>query len=115
MVRDYRDVSAVPVEGKPGVAMRMVIGEADGAPDFIMRVFELQSDARTHLHTHWQEHEVFVLAGQGAVRTEAGETPIGPGSVVFVPSNEPHQLLNRGEDVLRFVCLIPVEKRQAEA
>jgi quercetin dioxygenase-like cupin family protein len=114
IVRDYREVPAVPVEGKPGVAMRVVISEGDGAPSFIMRVFELQPDAQTFLHTHWQEHEVFVLAGKGAVRSETGETTIEAGSVVFVAPNESHQFVNRGEEVLRFVCLIPADRHRKD-
>jgi mannose-6-phosphate isomerase-like protein (cupin superfamily) len=49
-----------------------------------------------------------VLSGQGVVRTEDGETPIGPETVVFVSPDEEHGFYNRGDDVLRFICVIPL-------
>lgn len=106
-VRHYTDVQAEPVEGVPGVTIRWVIGEQDGAPHFAMRVFEVEPGHTTPFHPHWDEHEVFVLAGQGAVRSESGETPLEFGSTVFVPGGEVHQFVNTGDDVFRFICLVP--------
>ncbi|MDI6856872.1 MAG: cupin domain-containing protein [Dehalococcoidia bacterium] len=104
-VQDYRDVTAR--EELPGVTLRVVISEEDGAPNFIMRVFEVQPGASTPWHTHDWEHEVFVLAGEGQAVSAGGRTPIEPGSVVFVAPNEQHQFVNAGSDVLRFICCIP--------
>ena len=106
-VRDFQDVEAQPV--LEGITMRVPIGPDEGAPFFTMRVFEVQPDHNTPYHAHWWEHEVFVLSGQGVVRTEQNETPIGHGNTVFVPGNEMHQFRNTGDDVLRFICLIPQE------
>lgn len=112
IVRDFRDVEAVPVEGKPGVSMRVVIGERDSAPNMIMRVFDLEPGAQTMHHRHWNEHEVFVLAGKGAVLSESGETPVQTGSVVYVAPHEVHHFENRGAETLRFICLIPTERHK---
>ena len=35
------------------------------------------------------------------------ETPIEPGTVVFVPPDEAHGFFNTGDAVLRFICVIP--------
>lgn len=104
-VQDYRDVAAR--DELPGVTLRVVISEEDGAPNFIMRVFEVQPGASTPLHAHDWEHEVFVLAGDGRAVAGDGSTPIGPGSVVFVAPGDQHQFVNSGSDVLRFICCIP--------
>jgi len=106
-VRDFRDVEAQPA--LEGVTMRVVIGPEEGAPFFTMRVFEVQPNHASPFHGHWWEHEVFVLSGQGVVKTEQGETPISHGRTVFVPGGEMHQFRNTGDDVLRFICLIPQE------
>lgn len=106
-VRDFRDVEAEPA--LEGVTMRVVIGPDEGAPFFNMRVFEVQPSHATPYHSHWWEHEVFVLSGQGVVRTEQGETAIGHGRTVFVPGGEMHQFRSTGADALRFICLIPQE------
>ena len=106
-VQHYTDVTAQEVEGVPGVTVRWVIGEKDGAPHFSMRVFDVEPGHATPFHPHWLEHEVFVLAGRGAVRNESGETPVEPGSTVFVPGDELHQFINKGNDVFRFICVVP--------
>jgi quercetin dioxygenase-like cupin family protein len=106
-VQDFRDVDAQPAYD--GVTMRTVIGPDEGAPHFNMRVFELEPGRVSPHHGHWWEHEVFVLSGQGVVRTEQGDVPIGHGSTVFVPGGEMHQFRNTGDGVLRFICLVPQE------
>ncbi len=115
-VRDFRDVEAQPAY--EGITMRVVIGPDEGAPVFNMRVFEVQPGYVSDHHSHWWEHEVFVLSGQGVVKTDQGDVPIGHGSTVFVPGGEMHQFQNTGDDVMRFICLVPqdwlqdVEKAQ---
>jgi len=106
-VRDFRDVETR--EEIEGVTMRVPIGPEDGAPFFNMRVFEVQPGYTTPHHSHWWEHEVFVLSGQGLVKTAQGEKPVGHGSTVFVPGGEMHQFRNTGDDALRFICLVPQE------
>jgi len=105
-VSKYLD--ARPVDELPGVVKREVINADDGAPNFCMRVFEVEPGRRTPLHSHEWEHEVFVLSGRGVVRGEQGETQIAKDSVVFVPPNERHRFINNGYEILRFICVIPL-------
>jgi quercetin dioxygenase-like cupin family protein len=105
-IRHFRDVLAT--EPMPGVKKRIVIGPDEGAQNFIMRVFEVAPGLTSPDHTHPWEHEVFILAGEGAARDRDGkETAIGEGMALFIPSGEKHCLINKGKDVLRFVCVIP--------
>ena len=105
-VSHYLD--AEPVQELPGVVKRVVIGADDGAPNFCMRVFEVEPGSSTPSHSHAWEHEVFVLSGQGVASGEKGETPIAEGNVIFVPPDEHHCFINRGDVTLRLICLIPV-------
>lgn len=107
IVRDFREVAASSSGDAEGVELRWVISRNDGAPNFAMRVIEVQPGRSTPLHQHEWEHEVFVIEGQGVVRGAEGDRPIHYGSVVFVPGNETHQFINEGAEVLRFLCLIP--------
>ena len=107
-VEHYTHTQLEPAHGVPGVSVRWVINEKDGAPNFAMRIFDVEPGATTPFHQHDWEHEVFVLSGDGAVGRDGGQSPIGPGSVVFIPGKENHQFINQGEDVLRFICLIPI-------
>jgi len=90
-----------------GVSGRVVIGKADGAPNFCMRVFELDAGGYTPKHRHDWEHEIFFHAGQGEVWRAGAWEAVAGGSVAFIPGNEEHQIRNRGEGKLTFVCLVP--------
>jgi len=108
IVKDYRQVTPEPTTEAPGVTVRWVIGEKDGAPNFAMRVFEVDPGAASPFHTHSWEHEVFILAGDGHLRDEDGETPFREGDVVFVAPEEKHQFVNDGDTALRFICVVPL-------
>ena len=105
-IMNYLD--AEPVEEKPGVIKRVVVGADDGAPNFCMRVFEIAPGASIPLHSHAWEHEIFVLSGKGALLQEDGETPVVKENVVFVPPNLRHGFANKGDQPLRIICLIPL-------
>lgn len=106
-VCDYREVEAQTAEEAEGVTVRWVISQADGAPHFAMRIFDVEPGRGSPLHSHWWEHEVFVLVGTGTVTMAGKRSPIKEGTVVFVPGDVEHQFVNEGDDVLRFICLIP--------
>jgi quercetin dioxygenase-like cupin family protein len=72
-----------------------------------MRVFELDEGGFTPRHEHDWEHEIFFHAGSGEVFMDGRWKPVEPGSVVFIPGNQEHQIKNSGGQPLIFVCLIP--------
>ena len=106
-VAKYTDTK--PTEELSGVFKREVITARDGAPNFCMRVFEVEPGSSTPDHSHPWEHEVFVLSGEGVVRGKEGESEIGQGSVVFIAPGEQHCFTNTGDQALRFICLIPIQ------
>lgn len=108
IVKNYRRVTPEPAEEAPGVTVRWVISKKDGAPNFAMRIFEVEPGAASPFHTHPWEHEAFILAGQGHVRDETGETPFQEGDAVFIAPGEKHQFVNDGDEVLRFICVVPL-------
>ena len=103
----YNDVRADAVPDLEGVTVRWVIAKDDGAPHFAMRVFEVQPGHASPYHRHWWEHEVFILDGEGVLRTGEGDHPLLPGKAIFVPGDLVHQFQNSGSKVLRFICLVP--------
>ena len=98
---------AVDVDGAEGVQIRLLIHEAEGAPNFHMRQFSVAPGGHTPRHTHPWEHEVYVLAGSGEVVSADGATPLSPGKCVYVAPDEVHQFRNTGDGELEFLCLIP--------
>ncbi len=109
LVRNYEDVRQddVGAEGAAGIKIRWLLKREDGAPHFAMREFEVAAGGHTPYHAHDWEHEVYVLAGEGVVGGEGGETPLKPGAVVLVPPGEMHNFKNVGAETLRFLCLVP--------
>ncbi len=105
----YEQVESQPVEmeGASGCRVRWLIGEADGAPNFAMRQFEVAAGGYTPRHTHPYEHEVFVLEGEGVVYEGDVEHPLRPGDVVYVEPDEVHQFRNTSDAPMKFLCLIP--------
>jgi quercetin dioxygenase-like cupin family protein len=101
------EAKVVEMEGASGTTMRLLIGPGDGAPNFNMRLFEVAPGGHTPLHSHPWEHEVYVLSGQGAVRTPAAEKAVSGTDCVFIPPGEQHQFANTGRQPLRFLCLVP--------
>jgi quercetin dioxygenase-like cupin family protein len=111
-VRNYRQVEADEFAEAAGVIIRRVIGEEEGAPNFTMRVFDVEPGATTPLHTHGWEHEVFVLAGRGSAHGGGEEAPLREGDTVFVPSMEEHRFVNEGDEPFRFICVIPLLRKE---
>ena len=88
--------------------MRVVAGPDEGAPNFAMRIFEIQPQSSTPYHSHAWEHEVFVISGHGAVTGAEGQKQLGEGDAIFVASNEQHCFANTGDGLLRLVCVVPL-------
>lgn len=106
LVRSYKDVT--PIDYGEGVEKRVVIGPKEGAPTFVMRVFDLAPGAASPNHSHDWEHEVLVLSGEGVLVAEERETWLKPDDVIFIAPYEKHCLVNKGQGTFRFICLIPL-------
>ena len=105
----YRDVPAekVGIKGARKTTVRWLIDANSGAPNFAMRLFEIEPGGCTPKHQHAWEHEVFVVAGQGVVVAADGRHPIRTGGVVYVAPDDVHQFRNTGDKPMRMLCMIP--------
>lgn len=93
----------------PGVTIRWVIDEKHGAENYAMRIIEVEPGGNTPHHTHWFEHENFIVEGEGEVTIGDEVHSISQGDVIFVPGDVKHQYRNTGESPLKFICGIPME------
>ena len=112
---DYKDVTLEPVnvDGAKGAKIRWLVGAKDHAPNFAMRMFEVEAEGHTPYHTHSFEHEVFVLSGDGILKTKENEKPMKPWDVIYVDPNMEHQFINVGAEPLIFLCCVPLENTPA--
>ena len=68
-ITNYQDCPAQQFNSETvkGVTGRVVIGKADSADNFCMRVFTVAPGGFTPRHAHAWEHEIFVHSGKGKV------------------------------------------------
>ena len=116
VVKSVDAVEAEPVsmEGAEGVKKRLLLSEADGAPNFCLRLFEVEKGGYTPFHTHPYEHEVLILEGEGELVGKEHRWPLQSRSVVLVPPDEEHQFRNTGDGVFKFICLIPIMEKLSQ-
>ncbi len=110
LVRSADETEARPVEmeGAEGVTMQLMVGRADGAPNFAMRHFAVAPGGHTPRHSHDYEHEVYVVSGAGRVEQDGEHRDLAAGDVVYIRPNTTHQFVNTGPASFRFLCMVPV-------
>lgn len=115
VIRNINQVEGKPVDmpGAKGVTMSLMVGRADGAPNFALRHFAVAPGGHSPRHSHDYEHEVYVVEGTGTVLLEGAERPIRTGDVVYVPAGQEHQF-RAGASGMRFLCLVPVTRNCGE-
>jgi quercetin dioxygenase-like cupin family protein len=105
-IQNYRQVEGI--DAAPGVIMHVVAGPAEGAPTFVMRVFEIQPGSATPHHSHPWEHEMFVISGKGFLKSGNAEHPLKEGDAIMVLPDELHGVFNTGKDLMQVICVVPL-------
>jgi mannose-6-phosphate isomerase-like protein (cupin superfamily) len=97
----------VPGEHMPAPYARVVKHLAApwtlGTAKIWLGISVIEPSSRSNLHAHEHQEEVFYcLSGGGSIRVGEEEAPLVPGTCVFVPEGQPHQLINsRTDETLR--------------
>jgi quercetin dioxygenase-like cupin family protein len=112
LVEKGQNISPTQVQEQDisGVEVKVLISDKNGAPNFVMRLFELEPGGHTAYHTHPWEHEVYVLEGTGGVKEGNKEHRVEKGSFILVTPGEEHQFINRGDNLFKFICVVPLMK-----
>lgn len=101
------------VRNLPGRLSREIVAADIGAVGSTVRLVEIEPDApgavRRGPHVHFDfEESIYVLEGEGIMRTDGGEYPVRAGDTVLVPAGEKHATYNTGTAVLRLICFFPI-------
>ncbi|RLG05098.1 MAG: hypothetical protein DRN68_09075 [Thaumarchaeota archaeon] len=94
-------------EGAEKTWVKWLISKDDGAPNFAMRLFEVEPGGRTPLHSHPWEPEIFILDGVAKIILDEDAVVVKPETAIYIPSNLRHSIMNPSSKKLRFLCLIP--------
>jgi quercetin dioxygenase-like cupin family protein len=96
-------------EGFRGMFARYLWSTDDGCPNYAMRIMEFEPGGHTSYHGHAEEHEFYFLEGEAAyVDAEGNETRLHPGDTLYSKPDEPHQIKNVGNTLMRMICTIPI-------
>lgn len=67
--------------------------ELANVDDLLCGIMRYKHGAASPYHFHENcEHFYFIMTGHGEVETPEGVTPVGPGTMVFIPAEEKHRL-----------------------
>ena len=103
---DFEEEEITDLEDAENIKKEVLLGAPEGVETFAMRRFTLGKGGHTPYHNHGWEHEIYVLAGQGKIKTEKGYRELSSGDAVYVPSDEKHQFISENTG-LEFLCLVP--------
>ena len=96
-----------------GVIKNILVGPQDGAPNFIIRFFQVPVGGSTFDHAHPHEHGVVILHGKAHIEIENETFELNQYDSVFISGNDHHQIINVGETTLGFICVIARKDNQA--
>lgn len=75
---------------------------------FMLRKFEIQAQGHIGLHSHPEEHQIYILKGPILlVDSENHETEVQTDEFVYCPPHEVHGYRNPNSFTVSFLCGIP--------
>lgn len=106
--KDQNEVTAekAPMPGAKEAYIQWLIAKPQGADNFFMRRIILKEGGHIPDHSHPEEHEIYILTGQGKVTSNGESVGVKPGDFIFVPGGEVHSFTNTGSEELTFICCI---------
>ena len=105
MIIRQRDRSE-PFTTKDGSVIRSLLDQAN-APVRNQSLAEATLPSGTHTQPHRHpvtEEFYYVLRGEGLMRVDHEEQPVGPGDAILIPAGTSHTLANTGSDDLVILC-----------
>jgi quercetin dioxygenase-like cupin family protein len=92
--------------------MKVLVGEEQGWDDYVMRLVEVEPGGYTPKHSHPWPHINIMLEGQGEVLNNGEYQAVKAGSFSFIEADTLHQFRNTGDEVFKFICIVPKEGHQ---
>ena len=102
------DITRTTVDGGRHVTMQLLVGELDGAPNFVLRKFDMAPGGGMPLHTNETEHVQYVLGGHARVTIGEDVHEVEAGMAIFIPAGVPHAYETVGDEPFEILCAIPI-------
>jgi mannose-6-phosphate isomerase-like protein (cupin superfamily) len=104
-------IDDVPELELPGLRHRTLAGPRNGMKQGEVWTQIAEPGGATPVHRHDCEEVVIVLTGSGVCKCEDGDYTFGPRSVMIIPPNVVHQIINTGNEPITgfgFLTMAPV-------
>ena len=105
-VRKSAAVERQEVAAGEATEVQVLIGPADGAPNFALRRFIMGAGGGMPRHTNEVEHEQYVLTGRARVGIGDEVFEVESGDVVYIPARTPH-FYEVVVAPFEFLCIVP--------
>jgi quercetin dioxygenase-like cupin family protein len=92
-------------ENKETCCTKTAVKQLITAEGFDIKIFEMQPDGYSPLHSHPEQHQVFILGGEGTVSDGKKALRVQNGDAISIRSNEPHQFRTAGDKPLIFLAV----------
>jgi quercetin dioxygenase-like cupin family protein len=79
------------------------------ASDLSVGTYSIAAGAADDQEPHTEDEIYVVTAGRGTLEAGGQATPVGPGSVLYVPAGEPHHFTGVTSDLAALVLFAPAE------
>jgi mannose-6-phosphate isomerase-like protein (cupin superfamily) len=83
------------------------------ASDLSAGTYSVPAGADDDQKPHTEDEIYVVTAGQATLEAGGDAVPVGPGSVLYVPANEPHHFTHITSDLAALVLFAPAEYSRA--
>jgi quercetin dioxygenase-like cupin family protein len=91
-----------------------LVGKAEKAENFAIRYYEVGAGGFTNKEQHEHDHGIIFLQGEATVMLEEEKHDVTVGDVVYIPPNALHQIINRGDEAMGFICVIPARRKKQD-
>ena len=95
-----------PVAAGTATEIQVLVGPADGAPNFALRRFIMGAGGGMPRHTNEVEHEQYVLAGRARITIGDDVHEVAAGHTLYIPARVPHSYAVL-EAPFEFLCVVP--------
>lgn len=109
MIGNIKDLEKIIVNhpSAANAAMKVLVGPQEGWEGYVMRVVEVEVGGYTPKHSHPWPHINYFIEGVGELMIDGKVTPVEAGSFAFVPNDSLHQFRNIGNEIFKFICIVP--------
>ncbi|KAF1078464.1 cupin domain-containing protein [Methanogenium sp. MK-MG] len=111
IIRHADDVPAEEIKwaGFSGMTARFLVTSADDNPRSALWLLEFRPGGSTDWHRHQEEHQIYLLEGEGVVvGDDKTKTAVRAGDVISTLPCENHLFMNTGTGILKMICAVPI-------